>query len=369
MDLNKNQSIEYYSRQISIDSFGMKSQRTLSEASCLVVGIGGLGCPASLYLAVSGVGRLGLCDYDSVEMSNLSRQILFSYSDLGSNKASAARRILQDKNPHIQIHSHENHLNETNVDTLISQYDVILDCSDNFHAKYLIHDSALCHGKNLVQASVYQKQGQVLAYAFAMDDFKGCMRCLWPQEPEAACVKSCADAGILSVVAGTVGLRQATSALQLLTGDIRHAGKTSLYSYTSQDWMELALPVLDDCPYCCNTRDHESSIGHEIRNDVEALEITQMQDKDWKVVDVRNAIDQSPFPANFRVHNSSDREIADVSLLARHIDKDEHSVLVCYKGIRSLDISMALRSLGFYKVHSYAGGYERFLANESPSAD
>lgn len=358
MDMNSPESLEYYSRHIRIDSYGLEKQHKVSESSCLIVGLGGLGCPAALYLALSGVGRLGLCDYDEVEMGNLARQVLYSFSDVGKKKTAAAQKALRDKNPFIDLQVHNTLLNESNAEHLISQYDIVLDCTDNFHAKYLIHDTAMGLQKNLVQGSLYQTHGQMAVFAFGRSD--GCMRCLWPDEPLATCVKPCADAGILSVVAGTVGLRQATTALHLLTDDAACAGYSSLYRYSTQSWVELPLPLRSDCPYCN---------GRQVRSAVEPLEIEYMPDQSWQVVDLRNESDQSAFPENFQVYHAQDREIMDVSLLAHNIDRAKPSVMICYKGIRSLDISASLRSLGFEQVYSYAGGYERFIKNESDSAN
>ncbi len=356
MDIDTNTFTQYYKRQILIESFGIEEQQKIAKRSCLIIGMGGLGCPIGLYLATSGIGNIGICDYDEIEFSNIGRQILFSPQDIGQKKSSVAQKTLQNKNPFINVQAHDTILNESNAQEIISQYDLVLDCTDNFHSKYLIHDSCLYLKKDLVQGALFQTQGAILSLAFSNTTFKGCMRCMWEQEPSALCVKSCAEAGILNLVAGTVALKQATTALQFITEQYQNAGISSLYSYTTQEWMELALPYNENCAYC--TKNEQQHISKE------PLIITTIPDTTWCILDTRNEQDQNNFFGKYPYLNVSAEQINNPSLLTQTLNKDTHYVTICYAGIRSLDIARKLRILGYTNTHSYAGGYKKFLINE-----
>ncbi len=355
MDIDLATFIPYYKRQILVKSFGIEEQKKLQQSSCLIVGMGGLGCPIGLYLTTSGVGHIGICDYDNVEFSNLGRQILFSPNDVGKKKSSVAQKILQEKNPLIHVQEHKALLNEANIEEIISHYDLVLDCTDNFHSKYLIHDTCVHLKKNMIQGSLFQTQGQVIGFVFDDARSRGCMRCMWEQQPSALCVKSCAEAGILNLVAGTVALRQATTALQFLTHHYQNANISNLYSYVTQEWMNFPWPHKHDCIYCKRETPPITK---------EPLIIESMSDATWCILDVRNEEDQNDSFGSYSYINISNKQRESLSLLAQMLDENAHYVTVCYAGIRSIDIANAVRSLGHEKIHSYAGGYKQFLINE-----
>jgi adenylyltransferase/sulfurtransferase len=206
----------YYARQVNLDELGPEGQRRLAASRVLVVGAGGLGCPALQYLAAAGVGTLRICDGDRVDLGNLHRQILFAASDVGRNKAHVAADRLRAANPNIAVHAIGEAATEENLPELVGSVDAVLDCTDSFEAKYLIHDACWQAGTPVVQAAIHRLEGQVQVidpHAGA-----GCFRCLWPEPPPPACVGSCEQAGVIGVTAGMLGVYQAVETLKLLLG-------------------------------------------------------------------------------------------------------------------------------------------------------
>ena len=204
-----------YGRHLSLPEFGVEGQRRLKAASVLIVGAGGLGSPVALYLAAAGVGRLGLIDADQVDVTNLQRQLLHGTADVGRPKVHSARDRLADVNPHVQVDAHEVALTRENALALVGDHDVIVDASDNFPTRYLVNDAGVLAARPVVHGSVSRFEGQ--ASVFGTSDGP-CYRCLFPEPPPAGSVRSCADAGVLGVLPGLVGMIQATEVVKLLTG-------------------------------------------------------------------------------------------------------------------------------------------------------
>lgn len=216
---NSNAINERYSRQVLLKEFGEEGQRKLSQASVMVVGAGGLGCPALQYLAAAGVGRLGLIDDDTVALHNLHRQVLYTTEDVGLRKAAVAAKRLRQMNPDIEIEEHSFRLTSKNALPLFSSYDIILDATDNFATRYLINDACVLLKKSLVYGAISQFEGQVAVFNVA--EAKGPAinyRDLFPQPPPAGSVLSCAEAGVLGVLPGIIGTMQATEVIKLITG-------------------------------------------------------------------------------------------------------------------------------------------------------
>jgi len=203
-----------YSRQIAIKGFGKEGQRKLANASILVIGAGGLGCPALQYLAAAGIGSIRIADGDSVEITNLHRQVLFGNSDLGRNKAEAAAERLRNLNPNISLQAIADAAYADTLPEMLTGVDLVLDCTDGFDSKYGIHDVCWRAGVPVVQASVHQFDGWVQIIDPGADS--GCYRCQWPEAPPAGCVGTCAEAGVLGVTPGTLGVLQATQAISFL---------------------------------------------------------------------------------------------------------------------------------------------------------
>lgn len=207
----------YYDRQLRVPGWGKAGQEALGRSSVLVVGVGGLGCPVLAALARSGVGRLVFCDPDVVEASNLPRQNLFSIDDVGATKVEVAARALARANPWITLDPRRIRVEASNVRALVEGVDLVIDGTDNFATKFLIHDACRSAGKPLVLAALYQWEAQVTSLSFHQDN-RGCWRCLYPVAPEDGCVGVCADVGVAGALAGVAGNLQALAALRLLLG-------------------------------------------------------------------------------------------------------------------------------------------------------
>ncbi|TDB66100.1 molybdopterin-synthase adenylyltransferase MoeB [Arundinibacter roseus] len=205
----------YYSRHLSLPEVGATGQQKLKHARVLVIGAGGLGCPMLTYLAAAGVGTLGIVDFDQVEVSNLHRQVLFGMADVGRYKAEAARERLQALNPHIAVEAHVYALNPDNALSLISQYDLVVDGSDNFPTRYLVNDACVLTNKPLIFGSIYKFEGQISVF-----NFQGgpTYRCLYPTPPQDGEIPNCAEIGVLGVLPGVVGSLMATEAIKLILG-------------------------------------------------------------------------------------------------------------------------------------------------------
>jgi sulfur-carrier protein adenylyltransferase/sulfurtransferase len=204
-----------YARHLSLPEVGEAGQEKLKSGSVLIVGAGGLGSPAGLYLAAAGVGRIGIVDFDDVDASNLHRQVLYGTSDIGRPKLEAARARLHDLNPEITINTHSEALTSANALDIVINYDLVVDGTDNFPTRYLVNDACVILGKPNVYGSIFRFEGQ--ASVFSAPDGP-CYRCLYPEPPPAHLVPSCAEGGVLGVLPGVIGTIQATEAIKLLTG-------------------------------------------------------------------------------------------------------------------------------------------------------
>ncbi len=207
---------DFYARQMRLPEIGAEGQAKLKAARVLIVGAGGLGSPAALMLAAAGVGKIGLLEFDRLEASNLHRQILYSAADVGQPKATLAAARLNALNPFIAIETHIGKADAATLPALFGQYDNVLDCTDNFTAKYLIADAAILFGVPVVQASIHRYEGQLLTIDPRSDG--GCLRCLWPEPPPEGMIGNCAEVGVLGVVPGLFGTLQASEAIKIILG-------------------------------------------------------------------------------------------------------------------------------------------------------
>ena len=242
-----------YSRHLLIPAIGVKGQLALKNASVLMIGAGGLGCPALLYLAAAGVGRLGIIDADEINVSNVHRQVLFRITDKGQNKADVAKRRLQKLNPFIEIETWIERFNLDNAQALVADYDIIVDGTDNFTAKYLINDACVYGGKPLVYGAIMQFEGHVTVFN-ALDEQgrRGAnYRDLYDGPPDAALAPNCAEAGVLGVLPGMVGLLQATEVLKLLLGMGEPlVGRLLSFDSLGMCFREVRLRPDPACPLC-----------------------------------------------------------------------------------------------------------------------
>jgi molybdopterin/thiamine biosynthesis adenylyltransferase/rhodanese-related sulfurtransferase len=238
---------ERYSRHLLIPEVGLEGQLALLRARILLIGAGGLGSPAALYLAAAGVGTLGIVDSDVVDRSNLQRQILHDTTRVGRSKVRSARETLEKLNPDVRVVEHEERLTSENVDRILAGYDVIVDGADNFPTRYLLNDASIKHRKPVVHGSIYRFDGQLTVFK----PFEGpCYRCLFPEPPPPELAPSCAEAGVLGVLPGIIGSLQANEAIKLVLGLPGLAGRLLLFDALDTSFREVTLRRDPDCAAC-----------------------------------------------------------------------------------------------------------------------
>ncbi len=238
-----------YARHIFLPHIGGEGQAKLVEAKVLVIGAGGLGSPAAMYLAAAGVGTLGILDFDKVDLSNLQRQLLHDTDDVGRPKVASATERLNDLNPNVDVIAHDVALSSENAFEIMEPYDVVVDGTDNFPVRYLVNDATQILGKPLVYGSIYQFEGQ--ASVFLPGRESPCYRCLFPEPPPPGTVPSCAEAGVFGVLPGIVGSIQAVEAIKLIA-DVGEAlvGRLLLFDALAMEFTTVKLRWDPDCPVC-----------------------------------------------------------------------------------------------------------------------
>lgn len=241
------EQIRRYSRHIVLPQVGGKGQRKLLAGKVLLVGAGGLGAPAALYLAAAGVGKLGIVDFDTVDLSNLQRQVLHHSNDVGRPKVASATDAIRDINPDVEVVSYPTALSSENVMDIIADYDVVVDGSDNFATRYLINDACVMASKPNVHGSVFLFEGQATVFLPG----QGCYRCLYPNPPPPGLVPNCQEAGVLGVLPGIIGLIQATEAIKIILGIGESlAGRLLLFDALSMEFRQVRLRRNPSCPIC-----------------------------------------------------------------------------------------------------------------------
>jgi sulfur-carrier protein adenylyltransferase/sulfurtransferase len=237
-----------YARHLTLPEFGEPAQEKLLTSSVLLIGAGGLGSPLALYLAAAGVGRLGIMDFDVVDVSNLQRQIMHRTQDVGTSKAKSAQRAIKDLNPGVQVDLYEEGITSANALEIIAKYDIVIDGTDNFPTRYLVNDACVMLGKVNIYGSIYRFEGQATVF----DAKKGpCYRCLYPEPPPPGEVPSCSEGGVLGVLPGMIAMIQATEAIKVLTGIGRPLiGRFLRYDALGMNIRELKLRKDPTCPVC-----------------------------------------------------------------------------------------------------------------------
>jgi len=240
--------VRRYSRHLIIPDVAMAGQQRMMNAKVLCVGAGGLGSPALMYLAAAGIGTLGIVEYDTVDESNLQRQIIHGQSDIGKSKAQSAKEKIAEINPYVNVITHETRLDNSNVMEIFSQYDIIVDGTDNFATRYLVNDACVILKKPYVWGSIYRFDGQASVF---WAEYGPCYRCLYPEPPPPGMVPSCAEGGVLGVLCATIGSIQTTEAIKVLTG-VGEPLIGSLMVYDALDMTFRKIKVRKDpnCPLC-----------------------------------------------------------------------------------------------------------------------
>ncbi len=359
------EELQRYARHLILPEVGIAGQRKLKDARVLIVGVGGLGSPAALYLAAAGVGMLGLVDFDVVESSNLQRQVLHGTSAVGKLKLASAAERISDVNPHVAVTLHEAHLTSHNALDILAGYDVILDGSDNFPTRYLVNDACALLGKPDVYGSIFRFDGQASVFWAARGP---CYRCLYREPPPPELVPSCAEGGVLGVLPGIIGSIQALEAIKLVLGSgASLAGRLLLFDALRLTFRELTLEKDPDCPVCGPRPTIRQLIDYEAFCGVGAaaaapdpeLEVRALALRDElgagrkvQLVDVRE-----PFEWEI-CHIEGSRLIPLGELPARvsEVDGTLPVVTICHTGRRSLDAARFLKSRGVADVKSLRGG-------------
>ncbi len=363
-----------YSRHLILPEVGEFGQRRLKDGRVLVVGAGGLGSPAAMYLAAAGVGGLGLVDFDRVDETNLHRQILHGTGAVGSSKLESARRRLHDLNPHVDIETFDARLTSANALNILRGYDVILDGSDNFPTRYLVNDACVLLGIPYVYGAIFRFDGQASVFASS----KGpCYRCLFRDPPPPGLVPSCEEAGVLGVLPGVVGSIQALEAIKLLTrAGTTLAGRLLLFNALKLEFRELSLRRAPDCPVCGTNPtvreliDYEAFCGVEVEDGVAAVEVSPADlvrerggDPGITVLDVRE-------PWEYRIGHIERSVLMPLGLLPQRLSELDcrgDVVVVCHHGVRSLRGVELLRSAGFAKARSLRGGMAAWADQVDPT--
>ena len=364
--------MERYSRQMVLPELGPNGQQKLKESSVIVIGAGGLGIPASVYLAAAGVGRIGIVDEDVVEKSNLHRQTIYTEGDVGRSKALVAAERLQSVNPHIAIEPHEIRLSSANALDNLREYDLVIDCTDNFPARYLINDACVLLGKPDVYASIFRFDGQ----ASTFHSQKGpCYRCLFPEPPPPDSVQDCAVAGVLGVLPGIMGSIQAVEAMKLMIGLGEPLfGRLLVFNATDMTFNELRFKKNPDCPVCGREPtvrkliDYEEFCGGRRAppsvEEVPPLELKRKIDVGERIVllDVRE-----PFEYAFcKIENSKLIPLGELGKRVGELDRSAETVVYCHTGVRSARAVELLSSEGFRRVRNLKGGIRAWAEEVDP---
>jgi len=371
--------IKRYSRHLIMPEVGVEGQRKLKAAKVLLIGAGGLGSPAALYLAAAGVGTIGLVDFDVVDFSNLQRQILHSTPDVGRPKLQSAKEKLQALNPEIEIRTHEVALSSQNELQLFEPYDVIVDGTDNFPTRYLVNDACVILGKPNVYGSIFRFEGQASVFATKEGP---CYRCLYPEPPPPGLVPSCAEGGVLGVLPGLIGIIQATEAVKLIMGIGEPLiGRFLIYDALRMRFRELKLRKDPDCPVCGTHPTVTKLIDYEqfcgvvpaapetvtVNNATEltSVELKQRLDRGDKltIVDVRetNELQINRIPGSLHI------PLSDIPKRYNELDPDAELVMQCKSGVRSGKAADFLRSVGYKRVLNLKGGILDWIDKVDPS--
>ena len=367
-----------FSRHLLLPEVGLDGQKKLRAARILVIGAGGLGSPISLYLAAAGVGTIGLVDHDTVDVSNLQRQILYADRDAGRPKVDAAAERLKALAPNLNLELHALRLDETNVEQILSAYDVIVDGTDNFATRYLVNDCCVMLGKPNVYGSIYRFDGQASVF---YSPHGPCYRCLFPMPPPPGQVPSCAEGGVLGVLPAQIGSVQATEALKLALGiGTALIGRLQIIDALSAKSEEFKVSRDDDCPVCGThptILTLQESVIHcgitptlGVATDskvplttVEELADLRQRHSSHTLIDVRSAAEA----AICRIDGSLLIPLADLPKALDGLPRHEPLIVHCKSGARSATAVGILRDHGFTNATSLDGGILRWIDRVDPT--
>ncbi len=389
-DLTRPELIRY-ARHLVLPEVGIPGQELLKNSKVLLVGAGGLGSPASMYLAAAGVGTLGLVDFDIVDASNLQRQILHGTSDVGRSKLDSALERLAEINPHVTVVPHSVRLDSDNALEILAAYDVVVDGTDNFPTRYLVNDACVLLDKPNVYGSIFRWEGQVSVFAAGQGP---CYRCLFREPPPPGLVPSCAEGGVLGVLPGVIGSLQAVETLKLILG-VGHPliGRLLIFDALEHRWRELKLRRNPDCPICGDRPTQEGLIDYErfcgvdgsslLEGDSPALGLTQgrrtgIPERGAAEVNQALLAEDPPLlldvrePYEWYIANLAERgarliPIRELEARSDELPRDRDIVVYCRSGERSADAVAALRRAGFGRTYNLRGGLLAWSSEVDPA--
>jgi adenylyltransferase/sulfurtransferase len=367
LSLSKDEILRY-SRHLIVPEVGMEGQLKLKAAKVLLVGTGGLGAPLGLYLAATGIGRIGLVDFDVVDFTNLQRQVIHFTKDVGRPKIDSAAEKMQAINPNVEIVKHEVALSSENALEILKDYDLVVDGTDNFPTRYLVNDACVLLGKPNVYGSIFRFEGQATVFAYPGGP---CYRCLYPEPPPPGLVPSCAEGGVLGILPGTIGLIQATETVKLILGIGESlVGRLLLYDALGMHFRELKLRKNPECPICGDHRtitkliDYHQFCGvpqqpekQESKLTEDEIEVTEVKEKldrgdAFVLIDVRE-------PHEHQICNIAAAKLIPLGEVGKRLgelDPEADIVIHCKSGMRSAKACGILKAAGFKHVRNMKGG-------------
>ena len=371
--------VRRYSRHLIIPDVGKTGQRRLKNAKVLVVGAGGLGSPALMYLAAAGVGTLGIVDFDVVDESNLQRQVIHGQSDVGRSKAQSAADSIREVNPFVDVVLHEERLDSDNAMDVFRPYDLIVDGTDNFATRYLVNDACVLLGKPYVWGSIYRFDGQASVF---WADHGPCYRCLYPEPPPPGMVPSCAEGGVLGVLCASIGSIQVNEAIKVITGiGDPLVGRLMIYDALEMNYRSVKVRKDPECPVCGKNPTITELIDYEefcgtVSEDaaraasgstITATQLKEMLDNDEKIflVDVREPNEYEIVSIPGSVLIPKDQFLTGAAL--EQLPQDRKVVLHCKSGARSAEALAVVKNAGFADAVHVGGGVLAWVSQVDPS--
>ena len=381
--------VRRYSRHLIIPDVGMTGQKRLKNAKVLVIGAGGLGSPALLYLAAAGVGTIGLAEFDEVDESNLQRQIIHTQSDIGKSKAVSAKESIAEANRYVEVVLHEQRLDNDTVMDVFRGYDLIVDGTDNFATRYMVNDAAYFLGIPYVWGSIYRFDGQASVFAPTMADDAPCYRCLYPEPPPPGMVPSCAEGGVLGVLCASIGSIQVNEAIKLLIGAGEPAiGKLVIYDALELEWRKLKVRKDPNCALCGENPtvtgliDYDAFCGAISEEAADAavdatISVTQLASllkereegsRDFVLVDVREPAEAeiNHIPGAVLIPKGEFLNGNALGLLPP-VDSGKQVVLHCKSGVRSAEVLAIVKGAGYDDAVHVGGGVVAWVNQIDPS--
>jgi sulfur-carrier protein adenylyltransferase/sulfurtransferase len=377
------EEIARYSRHLIMPEVGMEGQRKLKASSILLIGAGGLGSPLGLYLAAAGVGRLGIVDFDVVDQSNLQRQILHGTKDIGRPKLQSAKERLSDVNPHVQIDTYQLALKSDNALKIVSEYDIVIDGTDNFQTRYLANDASVLLGKPNVYGSIFRFDGQ--ASVFYPKAGGPCYRCLYPEPPPPGLVPSCAEGGVLGILPGIIGVIQATEAIKLIIGEGEPLiGRLLLFDALKMKFRELKLRRNPECPLCGENPTIKELIDYDQFCGITPPVVEQRpaESSDWEITpaQLKERLDRGDRLTIIDVREPHEWQIANLENYGsrliplgqfadrvNELNPEDDIVVHCKMGGRSAKAYEVLKKSGFKKIKNLKGGILAWADQVDPS--